>query len=127
MNHVLTVLEHAKDSLLKNSNYGETIDQCLQNISRSKSRFTDETQVYLAYYQQATFQGTRRLNAQSHEINSNVLNLSGQVVQSEANLSHVMTDVTTAGVNAIKGHLDDAIKNADCKPKPRRPSLNSPC
>jgi len=114
LNRVLTVAEHAADSVLKNNNYGRTIDQCLQNIRQSKGRFTEETQVYLAYYQQATFQGTRKLNAQSHEINSNVLSLGGRVAQAEVNLQHVVN----AGINGLMGHLDDTIKNADCKPKP---------
>ncbi|KAI4639382.1 hypothetical protein J4E93_009210 [Alternaria ventricosa] len=109
LNRVLIVLEHATDSVLRNNNYGKTIDQCLQNIRQSKSRFTEETQVYLAYYQQATFQGTRKLNAQSHEINSNVLSLGGRVAQAEINLQHVVN----AGINGLMGHLDDTIKNAD--------------
>jgi hypothetical protein len=89
---------------LKNSNYGKAIDQCLKNIRQSKSRFIEETQLYLAWSQKATLSTALQINAQSYEINSKVTHVGERVTQVQD------------GINALKECFDDVIKNAECEP-----------
>jgi hypothetical protein len=83
------IVEHVKDSFLKNSNYGYKIDQCLENIRESKSRFMEETQLYQAWSQQAILSTTLANNTQSREINSNVLGLGGRIGEVQSTLQEV--------------------------------------
>lgn len=102
-NLVLIDVERVKDSLLKNSNYGRAIDQCLKNIRQSKSRLMEETQLYLGVTQKGTLSAAIKIQSQSSEIKSSIGHVDEHVVE------------LSKGVNALKESLDDVIKNAECK------------
>ncbi|KAI4673643.1 uncharacterized protein J4E88_008699 [Alternaria novae-zelandiae] len=95
------------DSLLKNSNYGKPIDQCVKNIRQSKVLLLEETQLYQAWTQKAILATAVKNNAQSYEMNSNILRVDNHVVQ------------VSDGINALKDHFDDVIKNAQSNDKRR--------
>jgi len=96
---------HVTESLLKNSNYGKAIDQCVENIRQSKDHFMEETHLYMAIAHKATFSMTLELTTQAYEMNSNLRRVDKHVVQ--------VSDC----VNGLKDHLDDTIKTALCKPQ----------
>jgi hypothetical protein len=75
----------------------------------------EETQLYLAWSQQATFSTALKTNYQSREINSNVLGVGERVGEVQTTLQNVMKTYGS-GLDALRESLDDVIKNAICKP-----------
>jgi hypothetical protein len=100
---------------LKNSNYGKAIDECLKNIRQSKTRFMEETQLYLAWSSRATLSTTLQINAQARETNSTIVGIDGRLVEFQAEYKDTMKTYGK-GMNALRETLDDVVKNAKCKP-----------
>lgn len=61
--------------------------------------------MYLAWSQKATLSTALELNSRSHEMNENIYRVDEHVGQ------------VSDGINALKDHFDDVIKNAKCEPQ----------
>ena len=102
---MLIYVEQVKDSLIKDSHYATAIDEYLKNIREFKIRFIEETQLYQAWSQRIKLSTEPRTASQPYRLKINM----------RTNDQYI--DQISAGISALRDHLDDMIARSQCKPQ----------